>query len=74
MKVREAERLQYEGGTVWKIKLICCIILFRLFDFIASKTLNYFAFQSCDFERHLKKVIQEMHVLTKFDIYVSSFA
>jgi hypothetical protein len=34
-------------------------ILFRPFGFIAPKTLNDFAFQSFDFERHLMKVIQE---------------
>jgi hypothetical protein len=27
--------------------------------FIAPKTLNYLAFQSFDFERHLMKVVQE---------------
>jgi hypothetical protein len=35
------------------------IILFRPFGFIAPKTFNYLSFQSCDFERHLMKVILE---------------
>ena len=34
-------------------------IMFRPFGFIAPKTLNYLAFQSLDFERHLMKVILE---------------
>jgi hypothetical protein len=32
-------------------------------------SLNYLAFQSFDFERHLMKVILKTHVHTKFDIY-----
>lgn len=55
-------------GDLKRFKLSCLGSLVSML----SQNLNYFAFQSCDFERHLKKVIQETHVRTKFDIYVSS--
>jgi len=34
-------------------------VMFKPFGFIALKALNYFAFQSFDFERHLMTVIPE---------------
>jgi hypothetical protein len=40
------------------------------FDFIASKALNYLAFQSFDFELTWWRIFQKRVVRTKFDIYV----
>jgi hypothetical protein len=45
-------------------------ILFRPFGFIAGKPLNYLAFQSFDFERHLMNVIPETCHAHYFDIYI----
>ena len=42
---------------------------FRPFSFIASKTFNYLAFQSFDFERTWWRLLQKCVVHTKFDIY-----
>ena len=43
--------------------------LFRPFDLIAPKTLNYLTFQSFDFECTWWRLFQKRSVRTKFDIY-----
>jgi len=45
-------------------------ILFRPFGFIAPKTLNYWAFQSVDFEYTWWRLLQKRVVRTRVDIYV----
>ena len=45
-------------------------ILFRPFDFIFPKSLNYLAFQSSDFERIWWRLFQKHVMCTKLDIYV----
>jgi hypothetical protein len=45
-------------------------IQFRPLDFIATKSLNYLAFQCFDFEHIWRRLFQKNVVLTKFDIYV----
>ena len=45
-------------------------ILFRSFDFIAHKTLNYLAFQCLDFQSNWWRLFQTRVVCTKFNIYV----
>jgi len=40
------------------------------FGFLLPELLNYFAFQSLDFERTWWKLFQKRVMLTKFDIYV----
>ena len=45
-------------------------ILYRLFSFIAPKTLNYLVFTSFDFVCTWWMLFQKRHVRTEFDIYV----
>ena len=44
-------------------------IMFRLFGFNATKTINYLPFQSFDVERTRWRLFQKRVVRTKFDIY-----
>jgi len=45
-------------------------ILFIPFGFLVSKTLNYLAFQTFDFDRTWWRLYQKVVVYVKFDIYV----
>jgi hypothetical protein len=58
MKMKLPSASKTEFGIVYAFKKSN---LFVTFGFIAPKTLNYLVFQSSDFERHLMKLILEMH-------------